>query len=180
MIGMLGGGGAPATQVVTREQAALFGGGAAGGVLSTGGAIGTSVGPAIPGFLRDFQAGQPGSVAGVIGGLVRGPVAAPAAGGARVVTRRQFILMQARAFAPGATARKIVKAARDCGIELAAATFGLSVLDVCFLIAQPPTRRRRGISAADMRRTRSTLRKVANIQDDLLHLKPTRRISRRK
>jgi len=89
------------------------------------------------------------------------------AGGVRTVTRRQLILMQARAFSPGATAKKIVKAARDCGIEIAAATFGLGVLDVCFLVAQPPTRRSRGISAADMRRTRSTIRKVTTIQKQL-------------
>ncbi len=92
-------------------------------------------------------------------------------------TRKQLILRQAKAFAGGgATAKKIVKAARDCGIEIAAATFGLAVVDVCFLIAQPPRRRGRGISAADLRRTRSTIRKVHNIQHDLAHLKgPIRR-----
>ncbi len=100
---------------------------------------------------------------------------APPAGGQRV-TKRQAILSQARFFSPGATAKKIVRSAKQCGIELAAATFGLTVLHVCFLIAQPPTRRARGISAADLRRTRSTIRKVGNIQRDLKRLSgPIRR-----
>ncbi len=101
--------------------------------------------------------------------------AAPPAGGQRV-TKRQAILSQARFFSPGATAKKIVRSAKQCGIELAAATFGLTVLQVCFLIAQPPTRRARGISAADLRRTRSTIRKVTGIQADLKRLSgPIRR-----
>ncbi len=84
----------------------------------------------------------------------------------RAMTRKQFILATARAANPGATAKKILRSARECGIELAAATFGLNALDVCFLIAQPPTRRSRGISAADLRRTRATVRKVHNIEAD--------------
>ncbi len=100
---------------------------------------------------------------------------APPAGG-KLPTKRQAILSQARFFSPGATAKKIIRSARECGIELAAATFGLNVLQVCFLIAQPPTRRARGISAADLRRTRSTIRKVGNIQRDLKRLSgPIRR-----
>ncbi len=87
-------------------------------------------------------------------------------GGVKTMTRKQFILATARAANPGATSKKIIRSARQCGIELAAGTFGLNVLDVCFLIAQPPTRRSRGISAADLRRTRSTVRKVHNIEAD--------------
>ncbi len=89
-----------------------------------------------------------------------------ASGGVRTMTRKQFILATARAANPGATAKKIIRSARECGIELAAATFGLDALSVCFLISQPPTRRSRGISAADLRRTRATVRKVHNIEAD--------------
>ncbi len=95
-----------------------------------------------------------------VGGIVR-----PGPGGVQTMTRKQFILATARAFSPGATAKKIIRSARQCGIELAAATFGLNVLDVCFLIAQPATRRSRGISAADIRRTRSTMRKVNSLKN---------------
>ncbi len=93
-------------------------------------------------------------------------IAMPRANGVRTMTRKQFILATARAANPGATSKKIIRSARQCGIELAAATFGLNVLDVCFLIAQPATRRSRGISAADLRRTRATVRKVHNIEAD--------------
>ena len=114
----------------------------------------------------------PAAVVGGIGTIVSGLTGDDA----RPTTRRQAILAQARANSPGATAKKIVRSARECGIELAAATFGLNVLDVCFLIAQPPTRRSRGISAADMRRTRSTIRKVSTIQRQLKALSgPIRR-----
>ncbi len=157
----------------TGAQAGLLSGGTAGSVLSTGATIaggrGTSIGPAtaidvgitaLPVIARAIQpvvariAGQPG--AGLAAGV---PGAGP-----RQMTRKQFILLTARANNPGATAKKIIRSARECGIELAAATFGLSVLDVCFLIAQPPTRRSRGISAADIRRTRATMRKVNGLK----------------
>ncbi len=180
VLGLLRGGGSPAQAAVTPGQAALFAGARGLPTLSTG----IDVGPA-------------GSLAGTIVevGTALAPIAArrlgvpvPAflqqeaaadrarGGGVRTVTRRQLILMTARAFSPGATTKKIIKAAKDCGIELAAGTFGLSVLDVCFLLAQPATRRSRGISAADMRRTRSTIRKVTTIQQSLKALSgPIRR-----
>ena len=176
----LGGGGATAAQLpVTASQAALFSGGTAGRTLSTG----TSVGPV-------------GSLAGTLVevGTALAPIAARRLGvpvpaflqqeaaadrarrGGGVPSRRQNILAVARANSPGATSKKIIKAAKDCGIELAAATFGLNILDVCFLLAQPPSRRSRGISAADMRRTRSTIRKVTTIQRSLKALSgPIRR-----
>ncbi len=68
------------------------------------------------------------------------------------------------------TRREIIQAAKVCGIETAAATFGLSVTDVCQVVAMGAPRRRRGISAADLRRTRSTIRKVSTIRKDLAAL----------
>lgn len=144
--------------------------------------IGTAVGPGTPAFIAaGFDGGLIAPVGRLAGTLVRrvlGPaVVGGVAGqlvaggnGAAPTTRKAQILAVARANNPGATQKKIIKSARECGIELAAATFGLDVLSVCFLIAQPVRRRGRGISAADMRRTRSTIRKVANIQHDLVHL----------
>ncbi len=187
-IGIIGGlisGSESSVQGITAAQQGALSGGFGGPVTSTG----TSVGP--PVFqTQPVEAGLGGAVvravprviAAVTGAgavevgsrMLLGP--APPSRRTGVPTRRQLILEQARAFSPGATAKKIIRSARQCGIELSAATFGLNVLDVCFLIAQPATRRARGISAADLRRTRSTLRKVANIQHDLGHLKsPIRR-----
>ena len=65
------------------------------------------------------------------------------------------------------TKNKIIDSARACGIELTADTFGLSESDVCKVIVAGRSRRRRGVSAADVRRTKRTLRFVRNIKKDL-------------
>ncbi len=76
----------------------------------------------------------------------------------RPVSRHQQIVMFAKQFNPGATARKIVRSAKECGIEITAGTFGLTILDVCFLIGNQPRRRGKGISAANMRNCNRVLR----------------------
>jgi len=174
-----------------------FGGGTASSPVATGGPGFPGAGPvALPGTLAGpvdpIQAGGGfGGIVPVIGqvaGTIIRRVAGPAAviggaelvfggggGGAVPTTRKQVILATARANNPGATSKKIIRSARQCGIELAAATFGLSVLDVCFLIAQPATRRSRGISAADLRCVSRTARKFDTLQHNLSHLKGTRR-----
>lgn len=65
------------------------------------------------------------------------------------------------------TKNKIIDSAKHCGIELTAETFGLSEADVCRVIVAGRSRRRRGISAADVRRTKRTLRFVRTIKKDL-------------
>jgi len=65
------------------------------------------------------------------------------------------------------TRNKIIDSARACGIELTANTFGLSESDVCKVIVAGRSRRRRGVSAADVRRTKRTLRFVRSIKKDL-------------
>ncbi len=179
VVGLFRGGGAQAQVPITAGQAALLSGGTAGRVLSTG----TSVGPvgALAGgaFQRAGEIALPIAARAVLPAVQRAagvPAFVSAEAGVRTVTRRQLILMTARAFSPGATVKKIIRSAKECGIELTASTFGLSVLDVCFLLAQPVSRRSRGISAADMRRTRSTIRKVTTIQRQLKALSgPIRR-----
>ncbi len=174
-------GGPSTARSLTAGQASLLSGGTAGRVLSTGTSVGPVGGLAGGGFQRAVDIGRQVAVTALP--LITGsPVPeflqreVAAQGGVRTMSRAQFILAAARAASPGATRKKIVKAAKDCGIELAAATFGLSVIDVCFLLAQPPSRRSRGISAADMRRTRSTIRKVNTIQQSLKALSgPIRR-----
>lgn len=69
------------------------------------------------------------------------------------------------------TKNKVIDAAKNCGIELAADTFGISETDVCRVILAGRTRRRRGISAADVRRTKRTLRFVRTIKKDLKAVK---------
>lgn len=65
------------------------------------------------------------------------------------------------------TKNKIIDSAKACGIELTAETFGLSESDVCKVIVAGRSRRRRGVSAADVRRTKRTLRFVRSIKKDL-------------
>jgi len=64
------------------------------------------------------------------------------------------------------TKNKIIDSAKFCGIELTAETFGISESDVCKVIVAGRSRRRRGISAADVRRTKRTLRFVRTIRAD--------------
>ncbi len=172
-------GGSDSAASITAAQQGAISGGFGGPVLSGGQVVGTSQGPPIfspdpiqagvGGILQAGVRALPSIVAGAGGAILADQITGPSSQMALppITTRRQFILLTAKAFAGrGVTAKKIVKAARDCSIEIAAATFGLSVVDVCFLIAQPPTRRSRGISAADLRRTRATVRKVHNIEAD--------------
>lgn len=75
--------------------------------------------------------------------------------------------------------KKIILSARVCGIALTAETFGLSETDVCTVIVSGGRRRGRGISAADLRRTRSTIRKVHSIEHMLSEMRPHRHITRK-
>ncbi len=69
-----------------------------------------------------------------------------------------------------ASSRKIRESARVCGLEVTAQTFGLTVTQICQIVIARGPRRGRGISAADMRRTRSTIRKISTLQHNLAHL----------
>lgn len=78
------------------------------------------------------------------------------------------ILAKARAATGGPVTRnKIIDAARACGLELAANTFGLDVTEVCQILIKGRTRRRRGVSAADIRRTKRTIHFASKIRKDL-------------
>lgn len=84
--------------------------------------------------------------------------------GALVITD---ILQRAReASGQRVTKNKIIDSAKHCGIELTAETFGISESDVCKVIVAGRSRRRRGVSAADVRRTKRTLRFVRSIRKD--------------
>jgi len=99
------------------------------------------------------------------GGGILGPAIA-------VATVAELLAISREATGRPASSRKIRESARVCGIALTAETFGLTESQVCQIIVATGRRRARGISAADLRRTRSTLRKVHNIQHDLRALSP--------
>ena len=80
----------------------------------------------------------------------------------------QMILARARQATGGPVTRnKIIDAAKTCGLPTAAQTFGISVQDVCQVVVRGRTRRRRGISAADIRRTKRTIHFASKIRKDL-------------
>lgn len=112
------------------------------------------------GGTRTLVGGVTGAVARAAGGLFGTGV------GAGLVISE--ILERARANSgQRVTKNKIIDAAKACGIELAADSFGLSETDVCKVIVAGRSRRRRGVSAADVRRTKRTLRFVKSIKKDL-------------
>lgn len=81
------------------------------------------------------------------------------------------ILARARAATGGPVTRnKIIDAAKTCGLETAASTFGLDVRQVCLVVVAGRSRRRRGVSAADIRRTKRTISFASKIRKDLKKL----------
>lgn len=179
--GLIGGliGGAPGAAI----GGALFPGAAPAPVQTAG----VSAGVPVPRAFTPFGAGA--ALGGTLGGISAIPRMLPFMGISRIengeicrtATPLQLILFQAReATGRRVTAKQIIEAARVCGLEVAAQTFGLDVTQVCTVVVTRRRRRARGISAADLRRTRATIRKVAGIQHDLKTLSPPRRIARRK
>jgi len=66
--------------------------------------------------------------------------------------------------------KQVVTAARVCGLDVAADTYGLSIRDLCEIVSKGLPRRSRGISSSDLRRTRSTLRKMQTARKSLRSL----------
>ncbi len=146
------------------------------------GPAGAAIGGAIGAGFRPQQASFIGPTArrviGATGVLATGAAIFGPGNGPRTV---KDVLDRAREYtgAP-VSSRKIRDAARHCSIAIAASMFGISESDVCYIVISTGRRRARGISAADLRRTRSTIRKVHGIQHDLRALSPpARRAPRR-
>lgn len=114
------------------------------------------------------------SLAGRIGRIGKGPgelfLSPPGPGNGGGYRRSPVgnILAKARAATGGPVTRnKIIDAAKTCGLEMAANTFGLDVREVCQVVVKGRTRRRRGVSAADIRRTKRTIHFASKIRKDL-------------
>lgn len=146
-------------------------GGPIGGVI--GGAVGQAfapsrqtifgpslVGPSVgPSAAFDVTRRRVGTVGSIVGGALLATVVD------LLRTSRQ------RTGQPVSVA-KVIEAVRVCGIEQAAVIFDLSENEICRVVISKRRRRARGISAVDLRRTRSTIRKVHNIAHDLKALAP--------
>lgn len=104
---------------------------------------------------------------GIVGGVARGAVSMFGAGVAAGGIVSEILQRSRESVGRGVTKKKIIAAAKTCGIGLAADSFGISESDVCRVIVSGAGRRRRGISAADVRRTKRTLRFVKKIKADV-------------
>lgn len=79
-----------------------------------------------------------------------------------------IILAKARAATGGPVTRnRIIDAAKACGLETTASTFGIDLREVCLVVVKGRTRRRRGVSAADIRRTKRTINFASKVRKDL-------------
>jgi len=122
----------------------------------------TSVAPSVR------TAGLGGAIIRQIPGAVLGAGAQSLFGNGAGRSPISEILARARAATGGPVTRnKIIDAAKACGLETAASTFGLDVRQVCLVIVKGRTRRRRGVSAADIRRTKRTIGFASKIRKDL-------------
>lgn len=152
---------APILGAVFGPVGAIVGGAVASG-FGPGSAGSSQVGPtALPAQLR-FPIPKIGpGISGIgIGGAAISVISA--------------LLNRAREFTGGpVSAKKIKEAVKVCGIAQASQIFGLSESEICMIIVSIRRRRARGISAVDLRRTRSTIRKVHNITHDLQRLRPS-------
>jgi len=123
----------------------------------------SSIGPTfaslsrLPSVARDVGVGL---------GLSQLPTIFGAGGGQK--NQISVILAKAREATGGPVTRnKIIDSAKVCGLEVTAQTFGLAVTEVCMVVVKGRTRRRRGVSAADIRRTKRTIGFASKIRKDL-------------
>lgn len=142
-----------------------------------GGPVGAALGGAVSAaFLPTPQPSFPGpTVQARLPGLTRLPGLIGGAALMGIGAIAEILSRSRNSTGRPVSSQKIRDAARHCGIPLAAQMFGISETDVCTVVISTGRRRARGISAADLRRTRSTLRKVHNIQHDLRALAPPAR-----
>jgi len=139
-------------------------GGPAGAAI--GGAVAAGFAPKAPQLPTPSRVPTPTTAVALRPGQVIGPFSAVASlfGGAASIAS---ILQSAREFRPGATRNKIIAAAKACGIDVAADTFGLGTDDVCAVVVAGGTRRRRGVSSANIRTTKRVLRFASGLRKDL-------------
>jgi len=154
-------------------SSALRGSGVAGDILSAG--LLAGIGP------------EPISRGGFVSGSVtptvqqaRLPVRLPGGGitigfGAGV-TIAELLRRSRESTGRPVSSRIIRESVRVCGIATTADAFALSETEVCTIAVSTGRRRARGISASDLRRTRSTIRKVGNIGKQLKALGAGRKV----
>ena len=163
--------------------------GAVGGFF-TGGIPGAIIGGA-RGFFSGGTATTPTTTMTAPGALIPKPVAGSTVqrqgfGGAGLTPQRGSMMFSGSApltalqVITESTGRRIpasriLEVARVCGLEVAANMLGVDVSVICRVVLERRRRRSRGISAADLRRTSSTIRKINTMSRRLAELCPPAR-----
>lgn len=124
---------------------------------------GTAIGPSRPSQVGPTAAIFPMTRAGTVGGIIAG---------AAIGAISELLRGSRERTGRPVNVAKVIEAVRVCGISQAAAIFDLTENEICLIVISKRRRRARGISAVDLRRTRSTIRKVHNIAHDLKALSP--------
>lgn len=172
---------------ITGAVGGFFTGGPAGAVIggvsgffSNGNGNGTATVPTTPIAGAGFQGiikpkpGGPTVMAGT------GITLAPGPGSGQIASSLGATALQVIQQATGRRipAVRILEVARVCGLEQAARMLNVDVTVICRVVLERRRRRARGISAADLRRTSSTIRKINTMSRRLSELcGPVRRRS---
>lgn len=120
----------------------------------------------IPYLQQTLLPGGPTAGAAVMPTPTATPTATPAMGPAiaGVATTVRMILAKASAWiGKRVTRSSLMSAVKKIGLEATAVALGLTVFEVATVVASAPTRRARGISAGDVKRTKRTLRKLSSL-----------------
>lgn len=113
---------------------------------------------------------KPAQPTGAVPGQPWWPFGGSSQAGCRTMTNLRYINEVRKSQDPCAkniTYKALMEMARWCGLVQTAENLGVTTEVVCNAIMERPRRRARGISAADLRRTRSTIRKIAGMRKDL-------------
>lgn len=121
-----------------------------------------SVGPRVP---IDPFGPFPDPVTGRTVGAQQTALVAPMLGGLRAARQGISALLSLAGAKIGRriTRSNAVGLVKRIGLEAAAIALGLSIAEMATVVASAPTRRARGISASDVKRTKRTLRKINSI-----------------
>ena len=156
---------------------------AAGGLLRTsGGPVGAVLGGALQGAFP-VQQQRLGFAGTTFPSVSTGPpvqqaraLRIPGISFGAGVTIAELLRQSREATGRPVNSRIIRESVRVCGIETTSDAFALTTTEVCRIAVATGRRRARGISASDLRRTRSTIRKVAGIRKQLTALGAGRKV----
>lgn len=138
-----------------------------GGGISVGGAVGSLFRDVALPLLQSRVGLTPGAAGAPVGAVMAGTGLRAGVMGAAVQTAgsmiRNILARASATIGKRITRKNAVALVKRIGLEAAALALGISILEMAQVVASAPTRRARGISGGDMKRTRRTLRKINSL-----------------